>query len=345
MTRTKAIFFSKYRLIMCLMAGVVMAGMSSCNKSDSDDDEYVGNWFRSYDFEGVARTEAVSFVIGNYAYVGTGYKKDDERLSDFWAFEQSTGTWYQKADMPTTGRNSAVAFSIDNKGYVGTGYDGTNYLKDFWQYDPDNNTWSKKADFGGSARYGAVGFSINGKGYITTGYDDNYLKDLWEYNPSGNQWEQKASLAGTKRKDAVAFVINNKAYLCTGLNNGAYPDDLWEYDGTANTWTQKRRIINISDDDYDDDYNIIRSNACAFVIDGLAYITNGEHSGNTGTTWMYEPNSDIWTQKTTFESTTRVGGIGFSLNNKGYVTTGNNSSYSFDDMWQFAPYAEQVDND
>lgn len=343
MTRTKAIFRKACRLTFVL--GLAATGLSSCKKSSSDDTDYVGNWFRSYDFEGVARTEAVSFVIGNYAYVGTGYKKDDERLSDFWAFDQASATWYQKADLPTAGRNSAVAFSIGNKGYVGTGYDGIGYLKDFWEYNPDNNTWTRKADFGGSARYGAVGFSINGKGYISTGYDDNYLKDLWEYNPDSNQWEQKASLAGTKRRDAVAFVINDKAYVCTGINNGAYPDDMWEYDGVANTWTQKRRLINVSDDDYDDSYNIIRSNACSFVIDGLAYLTNGEQNGNTGTTWMYEPQSDVWTQKTTFESTTRVGAIGFNLNNRGYVTTGNNSSYTFDDMWEFASYATQVDND
>ncbi len=343
MTRLKAIL--RQTCTLSLSLGVMATGLSSCKKSSSSSDDYVGNWFRSYDFEGVARTEAVNFVIGTNAYVGTGYKKDDERLSDFWAFDQTTATWYQKADMPTKGRNSAVAFSIGNKGYVGTGYDGLGYMKDFWEYDADNNTWNRKADFGGSARYGAVAFALNGKGYITTGYDDNFLKDLWEYDPATNQWVQKASLAGTKRKDATAFVIGNTAYVCTGLNNGAYPDDIWAYDANTNVWTQKRRLINVSDDDYDDNYNIIRSNACTFVIDGLAYITNGEHNGNTGTTWMYEPNSDVWTQKTSFESTTRIGAIGFSLNNRGYVTTGNNSSSNFDDMWEFAPYATKVDND
>lgn len=322
----------------------IISLFSSCTKP-SDDDEYVGNWFRSYDFEGVARTEAVCFTIGNHAYLSTGFKKDDERLNDLWMFDQGTGTWIQKADMPSAGRNSAVAFAIGNRAYVGTGYDGNNYLDDFWEYNADSNKWTPKAPFGGGGRYGAVAFVLNGKGYVGTGYNDNYLKDLWEYNPANNQWIQKASLAGTKRMDAVAFVVNDKAYITTGINNGSYPDDLWMYDAAANNWMQKRRISNISDEEYDDDYNIQRSNACSFVIDGVVYLSTGESSGVTGLTWAYDPVSDLWTQMTGFEGTARIGAVGFSLNNKGYITTGNNSSSRFDDMWEFAPYAEQVDND
>ncbi len=344
MTSTK-ISASRLRSVSLFLTIAFALLLTSCSKSDDGDDEYVGNWFRSYDFEGVARTEAVCFTIGNYAYISTGYKKDDERLSDLWLFDQSTGTWMQRADMPAAGRNSAVAFSIGNKGYVGTGYDGSNYLKDFWEYNVDSNKWTRKADFGGGARYGAVAFAINGKGYIGTGYNDNYLKDLWEYNPSSNQWTQKASLAGTKRMDAVAFVVNDKAYVGTGINNGSYPDDLWMYDASTNGWTQKRRISNISDDEYDDDYIIQRSNASVFIIDGTAYLSNGEYNGITPSTWAYDPTSDLWTQMTSFEGTARIGGIGFSLNNRGYITTGNSSSARFDDMWEFAPYAEQVDND
>ncbi len=318
---------------------------SSCSKSNNNSDDYVGNWFRSYDFEGVARTEAVCFTIGNYAYISTGYKKEDTRLNDLWVFDQGTGTWIQKADMPVAGRNSAVAFAIGNKGYVGTGYDGSNYLRDFWEYDVATNKWTEKAEFGGIGRYGAVAFAINGKGYIGTGFNDNYLKDFWEYDPGSDQWTQKASLAGTKRMDAVAFVVGNNAYVGTGINNGSYPDDFWMYDAAANSWTQKRRISNISDDDYDDDYNIQRSNACTFTIDGVVYLATGEKSGVTQLTWAYDPASDLWTQMTSFEGTTRIGAIGFSLNNRGYITTGNNSGTRFDDMWEFNPYAEQVDND
>ena len=319
---------------------------SSCSKSSSSSTDVVGNWKRSSEFEGVGRTEAVTFTIGSKVYVGGGYDGTD-RLQDFWEFNQTTGTWIRKADFPGTARNSAVAFSINGKGYVGTGYDGIRKLKDFWEFDPAANTWRQVADFGGTERYGAVAFSIGGKGYVATGYDGNYLKDLWEYTPSTNSWTQKASLTGSKRTDAVVFVYNEQAYIVSGINNGSYLNDFWMYDATANAWTEKRKISNVSDDSYDDDYgaNITRSNAVAFVMNSKAYLSTGSINGVVGSTWEYDIATDLWVQKTGFEGSAREGAVAFTINNRGYITTGHNSSYRFDDLWEFFPFAEQNDND
>lgn len=330
--------------ISLLLTGLSL--LQSCAKETTDSTDLYGNWSRQSDFEGVARTEAVSFTINNKAYVGTGFKQAGQALlTDFWEFDQSTGTWVQKADLPAAGRSSAVAFSLNNKGYVGTGYDGANKLKDFWEYDPATNRWTRKADFAGTARYGAVAFSVGGKGYVGTGFDDNHLKDLWQYDAALDQWTQKASLGGTKRTDAIAFVVNDRAFICSGLNNGSYVDDIWEYNATANQWTQKRRMANISDESYDDDYNMLRSNATVFVMNNKAYMTGGEQNGVLATTWEYDPATDLWAQKTAFEGTARVGAVGFTLNNRGYIATGNNGTYRFDDLWEFNPLIEKIDND
>ena len=326
-----------------------------CSKSSDDtDDDLVGNWARRSEFEGVGRTEAVSFTIGNKVYVGGGFDGND-RLTDFWAFDESTGTWLSKAPFPGTPRNSAVAFSINGKGYLGTGYDeNDNKLKDFWEYDPATDVWTRKADFAGTARYNAVGFSIGQKGYISTGYDGNYLKDLWEYTPGitstdPGTWTQKASLTGSKRTEAVVFVYNNLAYVVSGFNNGSYLNDFWVYNPATNAWTEKRKINDVDEDndDYDDDYddNIRRGNAVAFVMGNKAYLSCGTRSGVLGTTWEYDIDNDIWQQKTGFEGTAREGAIGFTVNGKGFIVTGTNSSYRFDDLWEFFPGAEQSDDD
>lgn len=321
---------------------------TGCSKSDdSSSADVVGNWKRMAEFEGVGRTEAVSFTIGDSLYMGCGYDGDD-RLQDFWVFNASTGVWRQIAPFPGAARTSAVGFAINGKGYVGTGYDDNdNKLKDFWQYDPTTNTWLQVADFGGSARYGAVAFAINGKGYVGTGYDGNYLKDLWEYDPTANAWTQKSSLGGSKRSQAVAFVYNNKGYIVTGINNGTYTTDLWAYNPTTNTWTEKRKINSISDDEYDDDYgdNIKRSNAAIFLLNDKAYVSNGERSGVVGTAWEYDITNDTWLQKTAFEGSAREGVIGFTVNGRGFIVSGNNSSYRFDDLWEFFPAAEADEND
>jgi N-acetylneuraminic acid mutarotase len=328
-------------ILLCLMAIV-----ASCTKTSTDDTDITGNWKRSSEFEGVGRTEAVTFTVGDKVYVGSGYDGTN-RLNDFWEYNQTNGTWLRKADFPGAARNSAVAFAANGKGYVGTGYDGLNRLNDFWEYNPSTNVWTRIADFGGTARYGAVAFSISDKGYVSAGYDGNFLKDLWEYSPASNSWTQKASITGSKRTDATAFVYNSKAYVVTGINNGSYLNDFWMYDPVADAWTEKRKITSVSDDSYDDDYStyITRSNATSFIMSNKAYLVAGSRSGVIGTAWEYDIANDTWAEKTGFEGTARESALSFTINNRGYVTTGNNSSSYFDDLWEFFPDADQIDTD
>ncbi len=327
--------------IMVLSSAIISQG---CDSSGDSDDELIGNWKRSSDFDGNARSEAVIFTIGDYVYLTTG-TTDRDRFKDCWEFSLARQYWSQKADFRGVARNSAVGFAINGKGYVGTGYDGVSKLNDFWEYDPSTNNWTQKADFPGSGRYDAAGFSTGNKGYISCGFDGNYLKDLYQYDPAGNTWVQKASLGGSKRSAAMSFVINDEAYICSGNNNGTSLNDLWVYDAAADTWTEKRKISNVSDDDYDDNYTIQRSNGVAFVIGDYAFITSGENSSYISTTWQYDPSSDLWIQKTAFEGSARIGAVAFTLSNRGFLLTGRSGSLSFDNMYEFDPAAEQNDDD
>ncbi|RAJ02632.1 galactose oxidase-like protein [Chitinophaga skermanii] len=320
---------------------VLLVALAACQKS-SDSTETNGNWIKRSEFEGVARNEAVSFVIDNKAYVGTGFDGEN-RLKDFWMYDQASNYWSQKADFPGAARSSAIGMAIGSKGYIGTGYDGTNKLADFYEYNPTTNAWEKKADFTGSGRYGATAFAINNKGYITCGYDGNYLKDFYEFEPTTNVWTKRESMGGTKRTDAVAFVIDNKAYLVTGSNNGQNVNDLWVFDGSA--WTEKRKITNVSDDDYDNSYDIPRNGAIAFVMNNKGYVTLGSKSGLASDVWEYDPINDLWDTKTSFEGVARSGAVAFTLNNRGYVALGNSLSQQFDDLWEFDPSAEYNKND
>ena len=329
-----------------LVFSILLLLVSRCGEDNGDvDEELIGNWIELSDFEGVPRTDAVAFSIGNKGYVGTGYDGSD-RLNDFWEYDPQLNNWTRKADFPGAPRNGAVGFGTDTKGYIGTGYEGVNRLKDFWEYDPATNTWVQISDFGGTARYGAVAFAIDNKGYIGTGYDGNALKNFWEYDPSTDQWTQKLSLGGGKRRDAVAFVIEGKGYICTGIDNGVYEDDFWEYDPVADKWNSKRSIVDRSDEDYDDDYtSIIGINKVAFSINGKGYVATGG-TGTAGTNvWEYNPISDLWEQKTSLEASGRIEAVGFSIGDLGYITTGRNGSYYFDDMWGFEPKVEQKDLD
>lgn len=332
------------RLVL-LPAGVVLVFLSCSKSSTSTSSDTSGNWIRRSEFEGNARTEAVSFVIGDTAFVGTGYD-GATRYTDLWAYDPVKNYWMQRAQFPGKARNSAVGFTIGNKGYIATGYDGVSRLADNWEYDPSANSWTQKADFAGTARYDAVAFGVGTKGYITTGFDGGYTKDMWEFTPTGGTnnagvWTQRPSLGGGKRSGGVAFVYNGNAYVLTGINNGTAVTDFWKYDPAAMTWTQLRDISNTSTDSYDDDYSdIVRNNGVGFVIGSKAYIAVGENGSYTKKTWEYDFATDAWVRKTSYERAERSGAVGFMVKGRGFVACGRNSTYYFDDIDEFEPTVE-----
>lgn len=314
-----------------------------------DDDDLVGNWIKRSDFGGPVRGDASCFVIDRKAYVVGGYN-GRQRLKDIWELNIDQGYWTQKADFPGEARNSAFAFGSDNKGYYGTGFDGINYYKDFWEFDPVNNEWRQKADFPGGARYGVTAFYLKGSGYAGTGFDTNYQMDFYKYDATTDSWETSPSIQGTKRTNATSFVIDNKAYVVGGLANGAYPTDFWMFDPDTQTWEQKEHIANKTDYDFDDDYtSIARLNTVSFVINGLGYLATGETGSLNSYTWEYNPITDRWTERTSFEGSARTGAVGFSIDNRGFVLTGRGSTTStslyFDDMWEFKPRDEYNEYD
>lgn len=334
-----------------LLLGSSFFLLYACTKNTDASSDLVGNWVRKSDFDGVARSEAVSFVIGDTAYIGTGYD-GTVRLNDFWKYDVDKNFWLQRATVPGDPRNSAVGFNTTTKGYITTGYNGLVKLKDTYEYDPTTNSWTQKADFGGSARIDAVAFGIADKGYVTTGNDGNDLKDFWMYDPASDTWTQKVSLGGSKREQAVAFVYKGQGYVVTGINNGSTVNDFWMYDPASDAWTEKRFITNVSTDTYDDTYGttlIVRDNATAFVLNTTqgdrAYVCTGENGSILKTVWEYNFANDTWVQKTDWEGLERVGAVSFAVKNRGFLVTGRNSTYRFDDMREFKPFDTYDVND
>ncbi len=313
--------------------------IASC--SNDDEEDLVGDWWKSSGLDGVARSEAVGFVINDKFYIGTGYDGDD-RLTDFWEYNPTTDYWTRKADFPGTARNGAVGIAVNGKGYVGTGYDGDNALNDFYEYDPETNVWTKIQDFPGIARYDAVTFAIGDKLYVGTGKDDDKLlyKDFYAYNTSTQAWEDVNSLRGDKRSKAAAFTLDGIGYVISGYSSG-YENDMWAYNPSSDSWTEMRKISNYTDDDFDNDYsNIARADGSTFTINGRGYLVCGTNGSLVNNVWEYDPVQDLWTERTEFEGSSRTEAVGFSAGSYGYIVTGRSSSYYFYDLWTFDPFAE-----
>lgn len=325
---------------------------SGCTKS-TDNDELVGNWKAGDVFRGDPRGEAVSFVINDKAYVGSGYFGTLADYSDvFYKYDVDRGNWEPvKTPFPGGKIYGASAFVAGGKAYIVGGYDQTlkKAVDDVWEFDPVAETWTPKNKFTGGARHDAVAFTLDNKGYIATGALGNEkgaLSDCWAYDQANDQWEAVGSVKGSKRSDAVAFVINGKAYICGGKSNLTALNDLQVYDPKEKNWVQLNKTTNATDESFDDDYdNIARWSAVVFNIDNKIYLTTGSNGGLLNNTWEYDAATDRWAEKTGFEGVGRTGAVAFTLRNRGFVLTGMSGSARFDNMFEFKPNDEQNDDD
>lgn len=182
-------------------------------------------------------------------------------------------------------------------------------------------------------RWGCGTFVTNGLAYVIGGRSNGLdYPQMWAYNPITNTWSQKASFPGTPRKQATVFAINGKGYY--GLGNtgtSTFLNDFWEYDPVADAWTQKASFP----------YGA-RYNTWQFVLNGIAYVGGGNSAGASGPfhndAYAYNPVTNGWAISTPIPDQGRHGAIGFSMNGKGYVVCGRESSLSFiQDLWAFDP--------
>jgi N-acetylneuraminic acid mutarotase len=212
------------------------------------------------DFPGKGREYAVSFVIGNYAYVGAG--SGDSK--DFWRYDPRCECWSRMADLPGEGRSGAVAFVISGKAYVGLGWNDKlqSDLNDFYEYTPVTDTWTRIPDFIGSARTFATAFSIGNAGYVGTGIDETDAPTGDFYKYENGQWTQIASVDPyTKKSSATSFVIDGYGYIFLGGGlSGAYGGS-FKYNPATNSWTAE---------DYQTFYEVT-----GYVLNNTPYIYDG----------------------------------------------------------------------
>ncbi len=294
-------------------------------------------WTSIASFGGGERERAISFVIGDRAYVGTGIDSANICRKDIWEYDPGTNSWTQKADVPGTARRDAIAFSIGNRGYVGTGLNGViawtgSKKDDFYEYNPITNLWTAKKDwegnFGGGIYY-ASAFATSTKGYLVCGKlgSSYYSGELWEYDPLVNDWIKKANFPPGTRYGASAFSIAGKGYVGCGSDEDYYRNDFYEYDPQSNVWTQKADFPGSP-----------RFNAVGLSIMERGYIGMGTDGGYQKDFYEYNPLTDNWMQKANLPASERRSCVGFTIGNYGYVGIGKGVDGVKRGMYKYKPF-------
>jgi N-acetylneuraminic acid mutarotase len=293
-------------------------------------------WTARTNLTGFGRENAFAFSIGGMAYIGTGITLSNGIMHDLWAWDQMTNTWSQVADFAGN-RVAGIAFAVDGKGYAGLGYDGTSSVGDFWEYDPAQNQWNYKGIFPGGARSGASCFTnalLPASGYVTGGgTGDTAYFDLWQYTAANNSWLQRADYPGGAKSNTTAFSIGNYGYVgCGKLNiNNSFTNTFYQYNSLTDTWTPIAPFPGSA-----------RFGAVGFSIGNKGYVGTGWDSipSQYIRRDFYEWNqaTDTWTQVFDLPGPARCYAVAFSVQGKGYVSTGSNTitnSYFYDDLWEY----------
>jgi N-acetylneuraminic acid mutarotase len=140
-------------------------------------------WKQKADFPGVARTEAVSFVIGDAAYVGLGFDgvAAPPIYKDFWKYDPVSDSWSQIADFPQP--NAIVGIELSNKtnAYIGLPENTQAHFGAVYEYTPSSNSWRAVKVFPSGASLDTNSFTIGDDMYVLGGWYTDHSKQVWKF--------------------------------------------------------------------------------------------------------------------------------------------------------------------
>jgi len=269
----------------------------------------------SYDYY-----NAQSFVINKIAYIGLNLN------TEFWAYNTENDTWKKLAPFPGVPRLLGTGFVYQDKIYFGEGYDGNSnnpvYYGDWWEYDTSTNSWTQKANFPGGATYTFKGFATNNEGYMTNGFYWNYptgcSAQIWKYNPSLDTWSRVAIDVSALKQNTfywnLVYGNNDETFVGFCWSNSNDNQAMFIFNAKTNTITQ------IATFPYPGINTII-----SLYLNGTLYIKTTDY------VYFYDKSTGVWKFADQKTFTNFHYGIGFDVNNIGYVGLGgSNMMYEFD---------------
>ena len=278
----------------------------------------------------VPRAAAVSFVVGEYAYVFGGRDAEGNYLNDLWRYDIANDAWTSMRETPLRSRVNVTACVHNGIVYIGLGFNGqysnsTGYLSDWWSYNASTDTWQQLSDFPANTTARAISLVGDGELYVGYGFCWTYERDMYRYNIAEDIWsfidvhlDRKAFTFPTRSFGGVGTTCQNRYFAGTGFR--AYSLNWWGEFLPEGAWVKCKNVPG---------YN--RTTAACTATKDFVYVIGGMHFGGVNTDGkvlsdiqQYNPSTDTWQYVGNLPDGGRMNHIAFSVGNRVYVGLGEN---------------------
>ncbi len=238
---------------------------------------------------------------------------------------------YTRLNNPVFGpRRGAFTFQINNTAYVGGGMKNQSQ-RDFYEYIPATDSWIPRADVP-EYTTSISSFSTPSTGYLML------PEQMHMYNPQTDVWTSTSNQLASVQITHTPFAINDRGYILGSGNN--YLVNLWTYIESASQWM----IIQ--------PFPIYTAfHGVGFSVGNKGYATLGRDEGHENRIWEYNPETNTWTGKASFNGVMpahtlkRLSPTTATTDSKAYIF-GGRRDFSFDifynDAYEFNPATNSI---
>ena len=142
-------------------------------------------WTQVADLPGMPRTQAVSFVVGDKAFVGLGYdgQVGPPIYTDVWQFDPTKNLWSQIASFPKSKALVGIQFANQSNAFIGVPEETNRHWGQMFEYSVVTNEWRKISVFPSGSSLETSSFTINDRLFVIGGWWSEHTREVWEFVP------------------------------------------------------------------------------------------------------------------------------------------------------------------
>lgn len=273
-----------------------------------------------------AFNDAVSYVLGNKAFIATGLNDQGGLNTQIWSTVNGKQWNFESTMNIDHIRWGSLSFVINNKAFISSGqFPWPIFINDDVIMSQDGAVFNEIAHIRNDyqRRMNASLFTLNGRVFFAAGQTDHFLieftKDVWS-SADGKVWDREPDPPAdfSERGSAVNFTLNGRVFIAggRGKDGSVFFNDIWSTtDGK--TWTKEPDLPPGFE---------ARTGAIAFTVKGRAFIATGFVGGNNfrrdvwstadGKSWIKEPDLPV-------SFAPRFEAVAFTINGKAYIGGGS----------------------